>query len=114
FQDTSRIQWKNYSPLLLNALSNSEGLQNEHLIVGDVKQSIYRWRNGDWRILLQQVEEQVTKNFHLDADNTKHFIDNGILETNFRSLPNIIRFKDRKSTRLNSSHVKISYAVFCL
>jgi ATP-dependent helicase/nuclease subunit A len=94
FQDTSRIQWKNYSPLLLNALSNSEGLQNEHLIVGDVKQSIYRWRNGDWRILLQQVEEQVTKNFHLDADNTKHFIDNGILETNFRSLPNIIRFNN--------------------
>src|SRR5690606_40551966 len=24
------------------------------------------------------------------------------------------RVKDRKSTRLNSSHVKISYAVFCL
>src|SRR5690606_40512185 len=24
------------------------------------------------------------------------------------------RMKDRKSTRLNSSHVKISYAVFCL
>src|SRR5690625_3910063 len=24
------------------------------------------------------------------------------------------RFKDRKSTRLNSSHVAISYAVFCL
>src|SRR5690606_865122 len=24
------------------------------------------------------------------------------------------RFQDRKSTRLNSSHVKISYAVFCL
>src|SRR5436305_8139467 len=25
-----------------------------------------------------------------------------------------IRAKDRKSTRLNSSHVRISYAVFCL
>src|SRR5207253_1006788 len=25
-----------------------------------------------------------------------------------------IRFQDRKSTRLNSSHVAISYAVFCL
>src|SRR5690606_41439499 len=25
-----------------------------------------------------------------------------------------IQLKDRKSTRLNSSHVKISYAVFCL
>src|SRR5690606_40555683 len=26
----------------------------------------------------------------------------------------LVRGKDRKSTRLNSSHVKISYAVFCL
>src|SRR5690606_39618407 len=25
-----------------------------------------------------------------------------------------VRLRDRKSTRLNSSHVKISYAVFCL
>src|SRR5690606_40624306 len=25
----------------------------------------------------------------------------------------VFRFRDRKSTRLNSSHVKISYAVFC-
>lgn len=94
FQDTSRIQWKNYSPLLLNALSNSEGNQNEHLIVGDVKQSIYRWRNGDWRILLQQVEDQVITNFHLDAESKKDFIVNGNLETNFRSLPNIIRFNN--------------------
>lgn len=94
FQDTSRIQWKNYSPLLLNALSNTEGIQNEHLIVGDVKQSIYRWRNGDWRILLQQVEEQVAQNFHLDEDGKKHFMENGNLETNFRSLPNIIRFNN--------------------
>src|SRR5690554_7201088 len=27
---------------------------------------------------------------------------------------NFLGFKDRKSTRLNSSHVRISYAVFCL
>src|SRR5690606_39421623 len=26
----------------------------------------------------------------------------------------IVAWRDRKSTRLNSSHVKISYAVFCL
>src|SRR5690606_42154712 len=26
----------------------------------------------------------------------------------------VLRDRDRKSTRLNSSHVKISYAVFCL
>src|SRR5690349_23411395 len=28
--------------------------------------------------------------------------------------PNPFAFSDRKSTRLNSSHVEISYAVFCL
>src|SRR5690606_16244717 len=28
--------------------------------------------------------------------------------------PTVIQGEDRKSTRLNSSHVKISYAVFCL
>lgn len=94
FQDTSSIQWKNYSPLLLNALGNSTGEQNEHLIVGDVKQSIYRWRNGDWRILLQQVEEQVSRTFHLTEATKSTFIENGNLETNFRSLPNIIRFNN--------------------
>src|SRR5690606_41378357 len=34
-----------------------------------------------------------------------------------QTVPTIQRFnwfRDRKSTRLNSSHVKISYAVFCL
>ena len=94
FQDTSRIQWKNYSPLLINALGNTQGKQNEHLIVGDVKQSIYRWRNGDWRILLQQVEEQVVHSFHLN-ENTKHqLIQNSTLDTNFRSLPNIIRLNN--------------------
>lgn len=94
FQDTSRSQWKNYSPLLLNALSNAKGQLNEHLIVGDVKQSIYRWRNGDWRILLQQVEEQVMKTFHLSEEQKKHFIDIGSLDVNYRSLPNIIRFNN--------------------
>src|SRR5207249_5293412 len=28
--------------------------------------------------------------------------------------PNLLSIEDRKSTRLNSSHVSISYAVFCL
>jgi len=94
FQDTSRVQWKNYSPLLINALGNTQGEQNEHLIVGDVKQSIYRWRNGDWRILLQQVEEQVVEAFHLSENEKKQFIENGSLDTNYRSLPNIIRFNN--------------------
>ena len=47
FQDTSRLQWDNFRLLLLEGLSQGSG----SLIVGDVKQSIYRWRNGDWGIL---------------------------------------------------------------
>ena len=55
FQDTSRMQWDNFKPLIENSLA--EGHYN--LIVGDVKQAIYRWRNGDWRLLMQQVQEQL-------------------------------------------------------
>lgn len=47
FQDTSRMQWDNFKLLLLEGLSQGA----DSLIVGDVKQSIYRWRNGDWGIL---------------------------------------------------------------
>ncbi len=47
FQDTSRMQWENFHLLLEESLSQKEG----SLIVGDIKQSIYRWRNGDWKIL---------------------------------------------------------------
>lgn len=94
FQDTSRIQWKNYSPLLINALGNAKQKINEHLIVGDVKQSIYRWRNGDWRILLQQIEEQIGEVFHLQPTDRGQFIENGTLETNYRSAPEIIELNN--------------------
>jgi ATP-dependent helicase/nuclease subunit A len=94
FQDTSRIQWKNYSPLLINALGNARQQVSEHLIVGDVKQSIYRWRNGDWRILLQQVEQQIMQTFHLQEPQKDQFIENGSLDTNFRSLPHIIELNN--------------------
>ena len=48
FQDTSTTQWKNFKILLNECLSHAE---SSNLIVGDVKQSIYRWRNGDWKLL---------------------------------------------------------------
>jgi ATP-dependent exoDNAse (exonuclease V) beta subunit len=47
FQDTSQLQWGNFKSLLSDILANNYF----SMIVGDVKQSIYRWRNGDWRIL---------------------------------------------------------------
>lgn len=48
FQDTSSLQWENFRHLLEEILATREG---STLIVGDIKQSIYRWRNGDWTIM---------------------------------------------------------------
>ena len=45
FQDTSVIQWKNFRQLIDNSMA--QGFEN--LVVGDIKQSIYRWRNSDWQ-----------------------------------------------------------------
>lgn len=78
FQDTSRMQWENFRLLLQESLSQKEG----SMIVGDIKQSIYRWRNGDWKILAG-----------LDKD--KSFkINSKTLDTNWRSEANIIRFNN--------------------
>jgi len=53
FQDTSALQWENFMPLI----RESESYQADNLIVGDVKQSIYRFRNSDWS-LLKHLHEQ--------------------------------------------------------
>jgi len=53
FQDTSRLQWSNFKVLLYDILANNRF----SMIVGDIKQSIYRWRNGDWRILNRIMNE---------------------------------------------------------
>ncbi|NPA69107.1 MAG: UvrD-helicase domain-containing protein, partial [Chlorobi bacterium] len=59
FQDTSNFQWANFKPLITNSLS--QGYTN--LIVGDIKQSVYRWRGGDWKLLLQGVKQDIGKEF---------------------------------------------------
>lgn len=48
FQDTSSLQWTNFEKLIHEILATTVG---STLIVGDIKQSIYRWRNGDWKIM---------------------------------------------------------------
>lgn len=79
FQDTSNLQWKNFSNLLIDNLA-SGGLG---MVVGDLKQSIYRFRNGDWT-LLHNLE-------HLIHNAT---IDNRPLDTNHRSLGGVIHFNN--------------------
>ncbi|WP_455505401.1 UvrD-helicase domain-containing protein [Coprobacter sp.] len=81
FQDTSRMQWCNFFPLIKE--SNDKGGCN--LIVGDVKQSIYRWRNSDWKLLNDELGNQFKKPEEL----TDH-----ILETNWRSCINVVQFNN--------------------
>ena len=82
FQDTSLKEWRNFLPLLQNSLAQSE--HTPVLIVGDVKQSIYRWRGGDWQILARKVAE------NLGQDN----IEERSLIENRRSLPLIVQFNN--------------------
>lgn len=79
FQDTSVVQWENLKPLLANSVS--EGYSN--IIVGDVKQSIYRWRNSDWNLLDKEIE----KNF-------KGKVKVITLKENWRSTQSIVDFNN--------------------
>lgn len=78
FQDTAQVQWTNFLPLLIN--SHSQGGKN--LIVGDVKQSIYRWRGSDWKLLDKEIPEQFP-GYKSDP-----------LKENYRSFPNVVRFNN--------------------
>src|SRR5690606_7054619 len=111
FQDTSHAQWNNLKPLLLNALGERGNNNPAHLIVGDVKQSIYRWRDGDFRILLDGVEQSVAETF--GVKDTAEFLRKDNLAYNYRSSRNIIEFNNhlyRHAPLLaqNSINVKVN------
>lgn len=97
FQDTSRMQWDNFKILLLEGLSQGA----DSLIVGDVKQSIYRWRNGDWGILNALGTKDASFPFPVRIET---------LKTNRRSETNVIRFNNNLFTAaveyLNMLHLK--------
>lgn len=76
FQDTSRVQWNNFEHLVNESTAQGE----ESLVVGDIKQSIYRWRGGDWKIL------------HGFEDGNNTSVEN--LDTNYRSKPIVVRFNN--------------------
>ncbi len=80
FQDTSHIQWNNFSPLVLNSMA--EG--HDNMVVGDVKQSIYRWRNSDWTILGSEIEKEIGDSRIIRKD----------LSINWRSYANVIAFNN--------------------
>ena len=95
FQDTSTLQWQVFSHLVSEVL----GSGGTTLIVGDVKQSIYRWRNGDYTIM---------ENLNASTPLLGAFYDENseMLTRNFRSQANVVEFNlslfDRL-TRLDDS-----------
>lgn len=93
FQDTSALQWSNFHRLIEEAISSQYG---STLIVGDVKQSIYRWRNGDYQIMnsLHLPKPSSHIHEHFNAQN---------LSCNFRSRCNVVEFNLSTFSKLTST-----------
>lgn len=86
FQDTSKLQWKCFKVLLEEVMAH----RTFNLIVGDVKQSIYRWRNSDWNIL-NRIEEE----FHSETiGNYLTTLQKNGNTTNYRSERRIVEFNN--------------------
>lgn len=89
FQDTSNVQWNNFKALLNNCMSEPQFLEYDprkitnNLIVGDVKQSIYRFRSGDWTLLNNIDKEYNNEQLSIRS-----------LKTNYRSERNVINFNN--------------------
>ena len=88
FQDTSEMQWQNLIPLIDNSLSGLDDLGNKGtlMIVGDPKQSIYRWRGGKAEQFIELSKD--VNPFNNPDKKIKH------LNTNYRSYSEVIDFNN--------------------
>lgn len=85
FQDTSALQWENFAPLI----HETEDANKDNLIVGDVKQSIYRFRNSDWHLLNE-------------APNQFHNIQLPRMEQNWRTAPVVVHENEKLLQRYSA------------
>ncbi len=92
FQDTSELQWLNLLPLVEDAIAQG----NTALVVGDAKQSIYRWRGGkaEQFIALPQFHESAKNISAITRQRLAEAAEIKNLDTNYRSLENIIHFNN--------------------
>lgn len=79
FQDTSEGQWRGFRPLVDEVI----GSGGKVMLIGDVKQAIYRWRGGDWTILGGGINEQFDS-----VDNSRQ------LTTSYRSDRAVVEFNN--------------------
>jgi ATP-dependent exoDNAse (exonuclease V) beta subunit len=80
FQDTSGLQWQNFQPLIINSLDQG----HPSLVVGDVKQAIYRWRGGDLNLLQEKIPGLMGS----------ERVEVSELANNFRSASEIVHFNN--------------------
>ncbi len=81
FQDTAGLQWQNFLPLVRDALDQN----HPSMIVGDVKQSVYRWRGGDLELLQSKAKETIGT----------FRVEELALDRNFRSASNLVDFNNQ-------------------
>ena len=86
FQDTSGFQWENFKPLVKNGTDQGQF----SMIVGDIKQSIYRWRGGNCLLLKGHIKEDIGVEASQDHK----------LDTNWRSGKNIVEFNNKLFTTM--------------
>ena len=115
FQDTSYLNWEALRPLVLESIDSG----NRSVIVGDVKQSIYRWRNGDWRIL-----NDIEKGISYGSDSSFYRLPTIVkLQKNYRTDGNIVEFNKELFSKgiesfadgmegLDSEHIDLIKGVF--
>jgi len=92
FQDTSVMQWSNMKPLIDN---NALAQKGDAFLFGDVKQAIYRWRNGDSQILydLSSFENQNNHGYGFPSL-SKNGFQKILLDKNFRTLKTVVEFNN--------------------
>lgn len=111
FQDTSVMQWQNLLPLFEEALGHG----HFNLIVGDGKQAIYRWRNGDVRQFQQMptligsnlTPEMVERQRSLERHHTEK-----VLDQNWRSAKSIVEFNNSLYNSLRSKLSEEHLSIF--
>ncbi len=81
FQDTSSLQWQNFDPLVRDALDQN----HRSMIVGDVKQSVYRWRGGDLELLQSKAKISIGE----------YRSEEIVLNKNFRSAAQLVDFNNK-------------------
>lgn len=93
FQDTSRMQWDNMIPLLKNALAFPD---SQVILFGDVKQAIYRFRNGDAQLLTDLSAKEATEEYlKLSPGDVKGDFRKSVpMKVNYRSEGNIVEFNN--------------------